>query len=189
MSPIGEDDSAALARLAAGESSALRVLVERHGPSLLRYLTSLVGPSAAEDVLQETFTAAFRGAATFRGEGSVKAWLFSIARHASSRSKRRFVEEPREDADLEALGGAAGWGDECAPDVLLSGKEQLDALAAALATLDPADREVLLLRDVEGLSGEATCSMLGIGLAAMKSRLHRARLRLLASLPTHEVAP
>jgi RNA polymerase sigma-70 factor (ECF subfamily) len=58
--------------------------------------------------------------------------------------------------------------------------QRRDLLAAAFEALTPEDREVLTLRDLEGLSGEQTAALLGVGLAAMKSRLHRARLALAA---------
>jgi RNA polymerase sigma-70 factor (ECF subfamily) len=167
--------------LAAHDGQALRALARRHGPALSRYLERLVGSPLAEDALQETLLAAFRGAASFRGESSVKSWLFTIARNAAFKLQKRRREEPRDDEDLEALGTRAGWGAE-GPDAALSREEQRRALELALDRIDAADREVLLLRDVEGLSGEDTAAVLGISLAAMKSRLHRARLRLVASL-------
>ena len=67
-------------------------------------------------------------------------------------------------------------------------RESRAHVAAALTSLSPDDREVLLLRDVEGLSGEETAHTLGVDLAAMKSRLHRARLRLAAACRKEVVA-
>jgi RNA polymerase sigma-70 factor (ECF subfamily) len=179
MNATDLEDRACLERLAAQDSQALRTLARRHGPALSRFLGRLVGPALAEDALQETLLAAFRGAASFRGESSVKSWLFTIARNAAFKLGKRQREELREDSDLESLGVRAGWGAE-GPDAAMSREQQLRSLERALASIDPADREVLLLRDVEGLSGEETAAVLGVSLAAMKSRLHRARLRLVA---------
>jgi RNA polymerase sigma-70 factor, ECF subfamily len=180
------DDRACLQRLAeTRDGGALRALARRHGPALSRYLQRLVGPTLAEDALQETLLAAYRGAGSFRAESSVKSWLFTIARNAGVKLGKRHREELRDDLDLERLGVRAGWGTET-PDTTLSREEQRRALEQALEQIDPADREVLLLRDVEGLSGEDTAAVLGISLAAMKSRLHRARLRLVASVDERE---
>jgi RNA polymerase sigma-70 factor, ECF subfamily len=181
MTVDDQADRECLQRLASQDGRALRTLARRHGPSLSRYLERLVGPTLAEDALQETLLAVFRGAGSFRGESSVKSWLFTIARNAAFKLQKRRREEPREDEDLESLGTRAGWGVE-GPDAALSREEQRRALESALERIDAADREVLLLRDVEGLSGEETAVILGVSLAAMKSRLHRARLRLVASL-------
>ena len=75
----------------------------------------------------------------------------------------------------------AGWGTE-PPDALFERLEDRASLERALGDLAPADREVLVLRDLEELSGDETAAVLGITLRAMKSRLHRARLRLAAAL-------
>lgn len=79
---------------------------------------------------------------------------------------------------IEELGLQAGWGQ----DDALEGLAQREVLARALETLDGETREVLVLRDLEGFSGEEVAEMLGVGLAAMKSRLHRARLRFVSAL-------
>lgn len=191
--PIGtcesSSDEALMEAIAAGDGAALRVLVVRHGPALARFARSIVGEAAAADALQESFASVFTGAKSFRCDGSVRAWLFTIVRRACFKLKRRPSPEPVEEDTMDALGCAAGWGEDDDPESLAEQKELRMALRRALEVLDPADREVLLLRDVEGLSGEAAAEVLGIGLVAMKSRLHRARLRLLAALKQSEVKP
>jgi RNA polymerase sigma-70 factor (ECF subfamily) len=126
----------------------------------------------------------------FRGEGNVRSWLFTIARRAAWRRSRRRAGEPPHHDDVDAvidldLGAAAGWG--ASPEQLLASAESKAAVHAALATLPDADREILALRDVAGLSGADVAASLGISLAAEKSRLHRARLLLLAALRTASV--
>jgi len=144
--------------------------------------------ATAEDVAQEAFLKGFRAAATYRpGVASVRTWLFAIARNEARRA-RRVREEPSADVDeppLMALGLDAGWGHELAEDAL-GRAEETERLANAIASLDTGDREVLVLRDLESLPGEAVAEVLGLGLPAMKSRLHRARLRLLAALRASE---
>ena len=85
---------------------------------------------------------------------------------------------PVDARSLDELGVEAGWGAEDALEVLA----RKDALRQAMATLDPEDQEILTLRELEGLSGPEAAEVLGLSLAAMKSRLHRARLKLAAAL-------
>ncbi len=174
-------DGALLARIAAGDRAAAPVFVARHKAALFRFAEALLRDrSLSEDVLQETFLSALRGAGTFRGDGSARGWLFTIARHAAIRLRPR--EAPLGgDEDMESLGARAGWG---APDAeeLLAGWQSRALVNKALAALPPEDREVLLLRDAEDLTGPETAEVLQVSLAAMKSRLHRARLRMLAAL-------
>lgn len=155
--------------------------MDRHEAAVWRYARALTSdPIEAEDLLQETFLAAIRGGAGFAGEGSARAWLLAITRHALHRLRRRRVGEPARTEPLDELGAAAGWGED--PEAALSGAEAHAGLHRAIESLAPADREVLVLRDLEGLSGEATAALLGLPLATTKTRLHRARLRLRAAL-------
>lgn len=176
-------DVAALARVAAGDGAALRGLVARHQAAVFRVARLLTSDrQAAEDVLQETFVGALRGAGTFRGEAAVRTWLLRIARHAAYRLRRRAGPEPVDDASLEQLGAEAGWGTALDPERLALLGEHRERLTRALEALAPEDREVLVLRDLEDLSGEETAFALGMTLAATKSRLHRARLRFAAAV-------
>lgn len=85
------------------------------------------------------------------------------------------------EASLDELGLQAGWGGDD-PEALAVAAEHRERLAAALARLAPEDREVITLRDLDGVPGEQTASMLGVNVAAMKSRLHRARMTLAAEV-------
>lgn len=189
VAPKDSDEAALLARVADGDRVALGALVERYQDSVMRFARSLVRTDAeAEDVLQETFLAALRGAAGYRGDGSVRGWLLTIARHTAYRRRRKEATYESEDGhDLERLGQEAGWGDMSpSPLEALAEAEAKHRVRAALMRLDPTDREILLLRDIEGLDGAETAAALGLGLAAMKSRLHRARLRMAALVKTEE---
>ncbi len=158
-------------------------LVEQHQAAVFRFVRSIAAdPSTAEDALQETFLAAWRSASTFRGESSVRAWLFAIARNAVMRQHRRRVDEPATTESLSALGEEAGWGSDDDPERAAMKHEQREIFERAMARLGDSDREVLLLRDLEGFSGEETAAILDIPLPAMKTRLHRARLRLAANV-------
>lgn len=172
-------DSELIRRSAEGDRDAWSELVARHGAPVFRFARAIAADdSAAEDALQETFLSAWRGAARFRGETSVRNWLFTIVRHAVYRQHRRRAGEPEELQSLTDLGVAAGWGTVEDPEAKALRKESREVFERVLEQLDASDREILLLRDVEGLSGEEVAAILGITIAAMKTRLHRARLRL-----------
>ena len=184
---IETSDAELLARVAGGESQAFAGLVSRHERAIFRLASTWTGDRAdAEDILQETFLAAFRHAGDFRGEGSARAWFLTIARHLAMRRVHRQAQEPESCDSLEALGEQAGWGN---PLPLAERLAERDAVAQALRALPPAEREILLLRDLEGLTGEEAAAELGLSLAAAKSRLHRARLHLIALIRGERHAP
>ena len=176
------EDVSLLGRIADGDRKAFSAFVERHWGRMYKcaFATSGNG-AAAEDALQEAFLAVWRHASDFRG-GSARAWLFAIARSAACHEIRRHVGEPKSLLSLEDLGAAAGWGDSASGDRVLRGIEDRERLQKALSALTPEDQDALLLLDVEELQAEEAACALGIGVAAMKSRLHRARLRLMAEL-------
>ncbi len=174
-------DAALLIRVAEGDREALGEIVDRHQDAVFRYAQSLVSdPSKAEDALQQTFLDAMRGAGTFSGRSSVRGWLLALTRNAVYRGARRRAGEPTTFTPLDELGSLAGWGDD--PERATSRKRDREMLHRALDSLPAASREVIVLRDLEGISGPETAATLGITVAAMKSRLHRARLELTAAL-------
>lgn len=178
-------DAQLLGRTAAGDRGAFDDLVRRHQAVVYRFARAATrSAEQAEDVLQETFLAAFRSADTYRGDASVKSWLLAIARNKVRRLGRPRAGQPDHFEPLEVLGQRAGWGSEGGPEAAAIDDQRRERLAAVLEGLNPEDREVLVLRDLEGLPGAEVASMLGVGLAAMKSRLHRARLRFAAALRT-----
>jgi RNA polymerase sigma-70 factor, ECF subfamily len=175
-------DEALLGCTAAGDREAFAQLVTRLEACVFRYARALATDhQEAEDLLQQTFLAALGSAGRFRGESSVRTWLFTIARHAAFRARARRDREPLDPVPLDELGRLAGWG-QPDPEQALMAAERRARLMAALESLAPDDREILTLRDLEGHSGEEVAALLGLGVAAMKSRLHRARLRLAASV-------
>jgi RNA polymerase sigma-70 factor (ECF subfamily) len=182
------DDLSLLRGTAEGDRRAFQALVGRHEAALRRFLGSIVrdDAGAAEDALQETLLAVFRQAKRFEGRSAVRSWLFGIAFRQASKVRRRRVGEPAGHEPLDALGVAAGWGaadaDGVDPEAVLARGEALSCLAQAFERLGEEDQTVVLLRDVEQLTGPETARVLGLPLPAMKSRLHRARLRLLAAL-------
>jgi RNA polymerase sigma-70 factor (ECF subfamily) len=173
----GEADEHLIRRTGEGDRAAFETLVARHGDALFRFARRTCRSGAdAEDALQDGLVAAWRGASTFRGDAAGRTWLFQIVLHACRRHTRVRAGQPAAHDPLDhAAGVAAG---EVAPDDRAAARQTGAALERAMARLPPDAAEVLLLRDVTGLSGEETAAVLGIGVAAMKSRLHRARLEL-----------
>lgn len=180
--PDQADDRELMIRASAGDRAAFGAMVDRYGGRVFHLARALVRDDAtAEDVLQDTFLAAWRTAASYRGDGAVASWLYAIARHAAQRRGRRADQIATDDRSLEALGAAAGWGQ---PDVLaiVARGEDRAALEAALASLPADDRLALWLHHVLDQTFDDTAAVLGCSVAAVKSRLHRARLALAASL-------
>lgn len=174
-------DETLIGRTAAGDRSAFERLVRRHQASVFRFIRALAHDDAdAEAALQETFLAAWRAASRFRYDASTRTWLLSMARHAIYRRHRRWADEPSPFVSLRELGEAAGWGveDEDFVDRLVDA----EALAGALAALSPEDREILILRELEGLSDEEAAGVAGLTEGAARNRLHRARMRLMTHL-------
>jgi RNA polymerase sigma-70 factor (ECF subfamily) len=174
-------DRELIARVGKGDRRAFELLIERHAAAVLRLATAVSDPATAEDAMQQTFLNVYQHAATFRGDASVRTWLLTIARNTAFRlhgkaRREELVEEP-----LMQLGLDAGWGSDD-PEAIAIAAEQEGALRNALSQLSAEDREVLILRDLEGLRGSEAAELLGIGERALKSRLHRARLRLAVAL-------
>ena len=168
-------------RVARREPGAFEQLVHVQGPSLLRFVRTLTSSDeAAEDVLQEALVDILRGAKGYRG-GDARAWVFRIARNAAYRSHRRRSGQPEHFEPLAELGAKAGWGDE-APDEKVGVEERRACLRKAISRLSTSDQEILVLRELEGFTGAEVSAMLELSVPAMKSRLHRARLRLAAAV-------
>ncbi len=176
---VDADDRELVQRAAEGDTAAFDRLISLHGAAVQRFL-EVIGAREVEDALQETFIAAWRSARHYAGRGAVLSWLLSIARNVHRHQRRKRVEEPTTDVALEVLAADAGWG--CGADEQreLDARLDRDLLMRAMERLPDDEREVLVLRELEQLSGEETAALLQITTAAMKSRLHRARIHLAA---------
>lgn len=175
-----ETDDALLSAFRSGDRKALETLLERHAPAVHRFGAKMCrDPEDAKDVVQDTLLAAARGLREFRGGAALSTWLFTIARSFCIKKRRRRVGAPDEHHSLDELDeGRAGApaAHEALPDEAAGNREIGAALDAAIGELEPMYREVLLLRDVEGLTAPEVGQVLGIGVDAVKSRLHRARV-------------
>jgi RNA polymerase sigma-70 factor (ECF subfamily) len=173
-------DERLLADARAGDKQALETLLERHQAQVYRFGMKMCrDPEDAKDVLQETLLAMARSVRDFRGASSISTWLYTIARSFCIKKRKRSKFAPQEERslDTDAVAEAtplAAASDQ--PDEALAGREVERALEEAIAGLDPMYREVLLLRDAEGLTAPEVAEVLGLTVQAVKSRLHRARL-------------
>ncbi|BDG10515.1 sigma-70 family RNA polymerase sigma factor [Anaeromyxobacter paludicola] len=174
------DDERLLAEAREGRREALEELLERHQRRIYRFgLKMCRDEEDAKDVLQDTLLAVARGIRDFRGQSSVSTWLYSIARSFCIKKRRRGKYEPAEEQRVGSEGEeeVTRLPDPARPaDETLAGRQVEAALEAAIAALQPMYREVLLLRDVEGLTAPEVAEILGLSVDAVKSRLHRARV-------------
>ena len=183
------DDPELVRRIVARDRGAFAELLRRHEAPLHRYLNSVAGTTAdAEDALQECFLSLWRRPPERLDAPSARGWLITASRNALRKLYRRRAGEPSSFEAVDALGEEhlvtlgleAGWGTQ--HDGGTEDLERRDLLEKGLGRLAPVEREILVLRDLEGFSGTEAAELLGISLHAMKSRLHRARLRLMAAL-------
>jgi RNA polymerase sigma-70 factor (ECF subfamily) len=179
MAPENLADDALLAAARAGNAAALETLLVRYQPRVYRFGVKMCGNAEdAGDVVQDTLLAMARSVREFRGDSSVATWLYTIARRFCVRNRRRGKFAPAREDSLDALGphDSQRLADPApSPEQQAAGREIEDVLTQAIRCLEPAQREVLLLRDVEGLTAPEVARVLGISVQAVKSRLHRAR--------------
>jgi RNA polymerase sigma-70 factor (ECF subfamily) len=187
-----ETDAELLDRLRGGDEGAFVLLVDRYQQPMVRFARSLVPSHAvAEEAVQDTWMGVVRGLERFEGRSSFKTWLFGIlanrARSAGWNESRHLPVEPGravEAAFFDDSGAWAArvdpWGDEA--DARLDAAKFAPFLKVALDGLPERQRQVVLLRDVEGFSSTDVCDVLGISAGNQRLLLHRGRNRLRESL-------
>ena len=184
-----EDDEALVAKLQAGDEAAFAMLVRAHHASLARLATSIVGSRAlADEVVQDTWLAVVRGVHAFEGRSSLRTWLFRIlvnrARTTAGKERRVDtgfdVESDRFDATGVWSAPPVPWSEQV-DDRLVA--EQLAPMARTVIDMLPdLQRQVLLLRDVEGLPAADVADLLGVTDGNQRVLLHRARAKVRAEL-------
>lgn len=179
-----EQEATLITQICSGEKNLFHTLVKPYQRMVYATALSVLGNATdVEDVAQEAFLKAFRNLSRFRGEARFSTWLVQIALNEA-----RFVlrkRRPQMFESLDADDGAdrgdyvprdfADWRE--IPSEALARTELRLALQTAVAALKPIYREVLVLRDVEGLSVAESAAALGVSVAVVKTRLLRARLR------------
>ncbi len=184
-----------LQRLRAGEEQAFVVLVRRYHDSMIRLASSFVPSRAvAEEVVQDTWMGVLRGIGGFEGRSSFRTWLFRIlvnrARTAGAREGRSIaIGDAGPAVDQSRFDAAGAWAAppeqwiEAIDDRLRAGK-MAHRIRSAIEELPSRQREVVTLRDVEGLSSDEVCHVLEITDGNQRVLLHRGRSRVRQVLET-----
>lgn len=181
MNSTRDEDRKAIARILDGDYDAFEMVVERYQGRIYRHLRKMVKDNQwAEDLLQETFLNAYKGLKGFSGNSSLSTWLFRIATNNALMFLRKHRPESLQyDDDIKNDPHASFL--MTSPefvntplDILLS-EEGLKKIEEAIESLPTLYRSVIVLRDVEGFSLEEVSKIMDSSVAAVKSRLHRAR--------------
>lgn len=184
-------DRQLIARLQAGDDTAVQELAERYTPRIFQLaLRHMKNREDAEEVTQDVLMKVYRKVGAFRGDSALSSWIYRITFNtAMSRLRNgkaaRAAEQERErveaasanlDDSLRAVRQPADWSH--MPDEELLRLQLRQAVAAAIADLPEIYRAPVLLRDIQGLSTEEASSRLRVKDQTLKSRLHRGRLML-----------
>lgn len=174
-----------------GDKRAFQTLMERHQRRIFNLCFGMVKNSAdASDLVQEAFIKAYRNIGKFRGQSAFYTWLYRIAKNVSidflRKAKRRTMvdfddairrDEPV-DGDETLLPSPLGIN----PAKVASRRELLEQIDAAMSTLSEAHREILILREIDGLSYQEIADTIDISIGTVMSRLYHARKNMQAEL-------
>ncbi len=192
-SDVGGREAALVQRCADGDESACADLVAEHQRMVVQLAMNLLGDrDEALDLSQEVFLRVFRTIHRFRGQSTLRTWIYRIAVN-QARNKHRFWRR-RHRADQVSLDehvaahGEFLSGGESTPDRVLAQKELAAQLQAALDRLPFDQRTAIVLREVDGLSYEEIAYSLGVAIGTVKSRLTRARQALRLELREARIA-
>lgn len=177
-----DEDRRIVARLARGDGRALEELYSRYSTAVFGYLLALTPDRRiGEEVLQDTFVAAWRSASGYQGRSSVRTWLFGIARRRAHDALRRRRLNVTSDEELAVLADP-----EPGPEESSLAAARQEELTARVSRLAPQHREALTLFFFHDLSHEETAEVLEVPLGTVKSRLSNARRALRKSLEEPE---
>lgn len=165
-----EDDAALLRGVSEGSEHAFNRLVDRHQQAVRTFLRKLAGPDA-EDVAQEVFIAVWQRAHSFRGDASVRSWLFAIAWRKAKDSQRRWFRRTRRETE---------WGAATTIDAPPTTDGMRFALAQALAALPLDQRAAIMLCLAHGFTHAEAADVLELPLGTVKSHVARGREKLCA---------
>jgi RNA polymerase sigma-70 factor (ECF subfamily) len=188
------DEVALVAALQAGDEDAFRQLISQYsGPLYSLLLRSLADPSDAADVTQDVFIKIFRSVGGFHGDSSLRTWIYRIAMHEASNSRRWWVRHKKAEVTID--GDSTDDEDELhfsLRDTLADRRDspfenarqsQLrTTVEAALREVPESFRNVVILREIEGMAYDEIAEILGINMGTVKSRLMRGRAALRTTL-------
>ena len=208
MPPEGNRDNVLLARLRQGDEGAFAELVTRHHSALIRMAMGHVADrEVAEEVVQDTWMAVIEGLDRFEGRSSLRTWIFGIMihkakdrgvrekRHVNFSSFESVDDEGEEAVDPSRFHQSGEWAghwafppqpwDDQTPEKLMASQQAVSAMQKAIEALPKNLKEVLILRDVEGIEAKEVCELLKITETNLYVRLHRARERVRQAVETY----
>jgi RNA polymerase sigma-70 factor, ECF subfamily len=177
--------------LQAGHHAAFRVAVARYSPQMLARARSIVGPANAEDVVQETWLAAFRQIGNFEHRAALGTWLQSIVSNTAIsllRKRAREVSPPSyndEEPEADWFDASGSWATPpsawavSSPEDLLMADALQDCIDKHLLLMSDTQREVLIKRDIQGEEFETICNDMTLSASNVRVLLHRARMRIM----------
>ena len=192
---LDSDDTALIARLAAGDDQAFCIIIKRYQSTMLSIARAIIGDAFAEDVVQDAWVSIHKNIAKFEQRSSLKTWIITIV---SNEAKGRLRRESRK-VSLEELDGETpgsyldgahfqqdghwsnaipSWRSE-SPEELLEEKQLQRCINKTLSILPAAQKAAFILRDIEQQSFEDICNLLEISAANVRVLVHRARLTLM----------
>ncbi|NOS79006.1 MAG: sigma-70 family RNA polymerase sigma factor [Nitrospira sp.] len=209
---LSYEEQSLIIRLRNGDEGAFDELVTKHHGALIRMaLGHVADREVAEEVVQDTWMAVIEGLARFEGRSSLRTWIFGILIH---KAKDRGVREKRHItfSDFESKGDehdeavdpsrfqqsgewAGHWAfppqpwDKQTPEKLLASRQAVNAMNKAIESLPQTLKDVLILRDVEGVESKEVCELLKITETNLYVRLHRARERVRRAVEVHLEGP
>jgi len=177
-----QEEHELIAHLCAGDEAAYETLIARFEHPIFNLVSRLTNhPGDAPDVVQEVFLKVFRNVHTFRGQSSLKTWIYRIAVNESRNHRRWFGRHRGQEIALEPTPGEPhsylDWLPDPArsPMELAIDHERETLIESALAEINPHYRAALVLRELEGLSYEEIAEILETSLGTVKSRILRGR--------------
>lgn len=203
-----KDEQSLIARLRHGDEGAFDDLVTTHQGAMIRMAMGHVADrEVAEEVVQDTWMAVIEGLDRFEGRSSLRTWIFGILIHKAKdrgvREKRHttfsafesFDDENEEAIDPSRFHQSGEWAghwvfppqpwDEQTPEKLLASRQAVQAMTRAIEALPQTLRDVLILRDAEGMESQEVCELLKITETNLYVRLHRARERVRRAVETY----
>jgi len=205
---LGKGEDSFLARLKCADEGAFDELVTQHHSALIRMAMGYVADrEVAEEVVQDTWMAVIKGLDRFEGRSSLRTWIFGIMIHKAKdrgvREKRHttfsdfetFDDNHEEAVDPSRFHQSGEWAghwafppqpwDERTPEKLLASQQAINAMNRAIEALPRSLKDVLILRDVEGVEAKEACEILKITETNLYVRLHRARERVRQAVETY----
>lgn len=176
------EDEFLVEELRAGVDQAYETLIERYQQPVFNLVYRLLDdPSETADVVQEVFLKIFRNIGSFRGNSSLKTWIYRIAYNEAWNHRRWFTRHRRQEVGLEREDEKGSGYHDVLPDPgrsafdIVSDRETHALIEEALGDVNPAFRAAVVLRDIEDLSYEEIAEVLGVSLGTVKSRILRGR--------------